>query len=142
MIVRRTLGNKLAAATAVLLFTFMSFGCVGDRAAETPSAVKNSNNPELFTVPQEQMSHVQVLTVQPTTLARTLRLTERFNLQLRADAFNAFNHPNFANPQALTEFGPFFMTSQSMSNRSLGGLNPLFQQGGPRSLQLSLKLTF
>lgn len=76
------------------------------------------------------------------SLARTLHLTERFNVQFRVDAFNAFNHPNFANPQALTEFGPFFMTSQSMSNRSLGGLNPLFQQGGPRSLQLSLKLTF
>jgi len=83
MIVRRTLRNKLAAATAVLLFTFMSFGCAGDRAAETPSAVKNSNNPELFTVPQEQMSHVQVLTVQPTTLARTLRLTG-------AVAYNSF----------------------------------------------------
>ena len=36
---------------------------------------KNSNNPELFTIPQEQMSHVQVLKVQPTTLTRMLRLT-------------------------------------------------------------------
>jgi hypothetical protein len=29
-----------------------------------------------------------------------------------------------------------------MLNRGLGGLNPLFQEGGPRSLQLSLKLSF
>lgn len=36
---------------------------------------KNTGNPELFTIPPEQMSHVQVLKVQPTTLTRTLRLT-------------------------------------------------------------------
>ena len=36
---------------------------------------KNSNNAELFTIPPEQMSHIQVLEVQPTTLTRTLRLT-------------------------------------------------------------------
>ncbi len=29
-----------------------------------------------------------------------------------------------------------------MSNMGLGGLNHFFQQGGPRSLQLSLKLVF
>ncbi len=35
----------------------------------------NSENPQLFTIPQEQMSHVQLITVQPSTLTRTLRLT-------------------------------------------------------------------
>ncbi|MGA7224805.1 MAG: efflux RND transporter periplasmic adaptor subunit [Candidatus Acidiferrales bacterium] len=39
---------------------------------------------ELFTIPQEQMSHVQVVTVAPTKLARVLRLTG-------AVAYNAFN---------------------------------------------------
>jgi cobalt-zinc-cadmium efflux system membrane fusion protein len=34
-----------------------------------------SATPQLFTIPQDQMSHVQVVTVQPTTLTRTLRLT-------------------------------------------------------------------
>jgi hypothetical protein len=37
---------------------------------------------------------------------------------------------------------PDFLSSQSMLNHGLGGLNPLFQAGGPRSLQLSLRLTF
>jgi hypothetical protein len=32
--------------------------------------------------------------------------------------------------------------SVQMLNKGLGGLNPLFQEGGPRSLQLSLKLNF
>jgi hypothetical protein len=29
-----------------------------------------------------------------------------------------------------------------MLNQSLRGLNPLFQEGGPRSLQISAKLSF
>jgi membrane fusion protein, heavy metal efflux system len=43
-----------------------------------------SATPQLFTLPQDQMSHVQVVTIQPTTLTRTLRLTG-------AVAYNAFN---------------------------------------------------
>ena len=43
-----------------------------------------STTPQLFTIPQNQMSHVQVVTVQPTRLIRTLRLTG-------AVAYNAFN---------------------------------------------------
>lgn len=39
--------------------------------------------PELFTIPQDQMSHVQVVTIQPKKMTRTLRLTG-------AVAYNAF----------------------------------------------------
>jgi cobalt-zinc-cadmium efflux system membrane fusion protein len=59
-----------AAVTAILIGTV---GCEGP--ANSTSAAKNPNDPELFQIPQEQMSHVQVLKVQPTTLSRTLRLT-------------------------------------------------------------------
>jgi len=50
--------------------------------------------------------------------------------------------PQFHEPRTIVEFGPFFLQSLEMLNQGLGGLNPLFQEGGPRSLQLSLKLTF
>ena len=43
-----------------------------------------SATPELFTIPENQMSHVQVVTVEPVKLARVLRLTG-------AVAYNAFN---------------------------------------------------
>ncbi len=76
------------------------------------------------------------------SIGRKFRFTERFNLQFRADAFNLLNNPNFTNPPGFVEFGPFYLQSQQMLNQTLGGLNPLFQEGGPRSLQLSLKLTF
>jgi hypothetical protein len=76
------------------------------------------------------------------SLARKFGITERINLQFRADAFNVMNHPNFANPFPQVDAGPANLLSTRMLNQGLGGLNPLFQEGGPRSLQLSLKLTF
>lgn len=76
------------------------------------------------------------------SVSRKFSLTERVGLQFRADAFNLFNHPNFANPPAYVGVGATYLESQHMLNQALGGLNPLFQEGGPRSLQLSLRLTF
>lgn len=77
------------------------------------------------------------------SIARKFAITERINLQFRADAFNALNHPNFSNPGATINSGdPTDLRASSMLNVGLGGLNPLFQEGGPRSLQLSLRLTF
>jgi hypothetical protein len=76
------------------------------------------------------------------SIGRKFSFTDHINLQFRADAFNLFNHPNFANPVALIGFGPQFLQSSAMLNQGLGGLTPLFQEGGPRSLQLSLKLSF
>jgi len=77
------------------------------------------------------------------SIARKFPLSERVSLQFRTDAFNVLNHPNFANPIALIfPFGGIELSSTQMLNQALGGLNPLFQEGGPRSLQLSLRLTF
>jgi membrane fusion protein, heavy metal efflux system len=63
----------LAAASAIMLWA----GCgeSGSKASADYNGAKKSDRAELFTIPQEQMAHVQVLTVQPTTLPRTLRLT-------------------------------------------------------------------
>ncbi len=60
------------AAVAATLLAFSGCEGSGQNAATT---AKNTNNPELFTIPPEQMSHVQVIKVQPTTLTRSLRLT-------------------------------------------------------------------
>jgi Carboxypeptidase regulatory-like domain/TonB dependent receptor/TonB-dependent Receptor Plug Domain len=81
------------------------------------------------------------------SLGRRFVFTERLNLQFRADVFNVFNHPNFSTTD--DSFGQFpgiaFGRARQMLNRGLGGvggLNPLYQIGGPRSIQLSLKLAF
>lgn len=69
---RASLWMASVSVTAVLIL-IGTMGCGGP--ANSTSAAKNPNDPELFQIPQEQMSHVQVLKVQPTTLSRTLRLT-------------------------------------------------------------------
>jgi len=76
------------------------------------------------------------------SLLRKFSFTDKLGIHFRVDAFNILNHPNFSNPFAYVGFGPTYLQSTMMSNMGLGGLNPLFQQGGPRSLQLSLKLVF
>jgi len=59
-------------------------GCQGSGSKSADSVeAKSPNDPQLFTIPQDQMAHVQVLTVQPVTLTRTLRLTG-------AVAYNSF----------------------------------------------------
>ncbi|MGB9236704.1 MAG: efflux RND transporter periplasmic adaptor subunit [Terriglobales bacterium] len=77
--------RRLAAFAAAAAILLALAGCqsAGTHATAESGSVKNSENPELFTIPQEQMSHVQVLTVQPTTLTRSLRLTG-------AVAYNSF----------------------------------------------------
>jgi len=80
-------------------------------------------------------------------LQRQIRLTENVGLRFRAEFFNVFNHPNFGNANNdITR--PLFGQSTQMLASSLGsggangGFNPLYQIGGPRSIQLALKLQF
>jgi hypothetical protein len=80
-------------------------------------------------------------------LRRQLNLTERVSFQFRAEFFNILNHPNFGDPNNLLT-DPLFGQSTQMLGRSLGsggangGFNPLYQIGGPRSIQFGIKLNF
>jgi membrane fusion protein, heavy metal efflux system len=69
----RTLG------AAGLAFAWALAGCSSSQNANEltsySSNASKSATPELFTIPEDQMSHVQVVTVQPQKLTRTLRLT-------------------------------------------------------------------
>jgi len=81
------------------------------------------------------------------SLRREFPIYERLKLQFRADAFNLFNHPNFANPAGVMT-DPTFGVSTQMLGSSLGstgitgGFNPLYQVGGPRSFQVAAKFVF
>jgi len=82
-------------------------------------------------------------------------ITERINMQLRAEFFNIVNHPNFANP-----FLPAFIADPGIGGFALnngrevgngaypivatgdvGIGNPFLGGGGPRGIQLALKFT-
>jgi hypothetical protein len=92
-------------------------------------------------------------------LHRKFRITERVMTEFRWEVFNFVNHPNFMNPEAAVLYTPstnqfqltntfpsffgeanFTMARGFSSNGA--GLNPLFQIGGPRSMQLSMRVTF
>jgi hypothetical protein len=91
---------------------------------------------------------------------KTTALTERLNMQFRADFFNLPNHPNFANP-----FLPAFIADplvhgyQVVNGREVGNVsgtgsgvitatgdvgigNPFIGGGGPRGIQLGIKFNF
>jgi hypothetical protein len=74
-------------------------------------------------------------------LRRDFKLVESLNMQFRLDAFNLFNRANFANPNGILTSALFGRATQMLSS-GLGGMSPLYQIGGPRSLQLALKLQF
>jgi hypothetical protein len=75
------------------------------------------------------------------SIRRPFRLHESLRLEFRLDAFNVLNQANFANPTGVMTSSNFGRATQILST-GLGGLNPLFQVGGPRSLQLSLRVSF
>jgi hypothetical protein len=78
---------------------------------------------------------------------RQFPIGDRYNLEFRLDAFNATNHPNFANPssqQGANFESPFFGVATQMlySGAGGGGANPSQTSGGPRSVQFSLRFQF
>ncbi|MGA2194516.1 MAG: TonB-dependent receptor [Bryobacteraceae bacterium] len=81
------------------------------------------------------------------SLKREFHFGEQRGIQFRLEAFNAFNHANFADPIKFLD-SPLFGQSTSMLNTMLGtgssgsGLAPILQIGGPRSVQLSVRLHF
>jgi len=80
-------------------------------------------------------------------LQRQFHFTEKVGLRFRVELFNIFNHPNFGNPNNLLTSPLFGRSTQSLANSlgsggASGGFNPLYQIGGPRSIQFALKLQF
>jgi hypothetical protein len=68
-------------------------------------------------------------------------------LRFRSEFFNILNHPNFGNPTNLLSGALFGRSTTTLANApgaggANGGFNPLYQIGGPRSIQLALKLQF
>ena len=68
---------QIEALIVVLALTLAFAGCEGSKTDSVAGnrAAQDPNHPELFNLRPEQMSHVQVVTIQPTALTRTLRLT-------------------------------------------------------------------
>jgi len=76
-------------------------------------------------------------------IRRNIPITEKVKLQFRAEAFNLLNHPQFGLiTTTLSSGASTFGYATNTLSAQLGGLNTLYQTGGPRSLQLALKVQF
>ena len=80
-------------------------------------------------------------------LHRQFNIYENWHLQFRAELFNVFNHPNFATIDSSIFDPTFGLATQTLATSLAGsgnggGLSSLYNLGGPRSIQLALKLNF
>ena len=77
------------------------------------------------------------------TMRRDFPIHEQVGLQFRAEAYNVFNHAIYGSVyNNLSSGATLFGQTYNTLNNELGGLNGLYQVGGPRSLQVALKLHF
>ena len=70
---------------------------------------------------------------------RNFRMTERFNLQFRAECFGATNTPQFNNPGATVSS---LTRNADGTIRALNGYTEITGAGGERNFRFALKLTF
>jgi len=81
---------RLIAAVAVSATLLAAVGCNGSvqgsrgMTSYSGNSAEPSDKAQLFTIPADQMAHVQIVTVEPTSIVRTLRLTG-------AVSFNGFD---------------------------------------------------
>jgi hypothetical protein len=82
------------------------------------------------------------------SVAKNWHFGERLRAQFRAEFFNILNHPNFANPYGgqngfgLNDPGASGTFGCGCATPDIAAANPAVGSGGPRSIQLGLKLAF
>jgi carboxypeptidase family protein len=116
-------------------------GKVFNRAAFTPAPAGEQGNLERNAMRGFGAFQVDI------ALERRFQLTDDVNLRFRTEFFNILNRPNFGAPVNDLSSALFGQSTQMLahglgSGGPNGGFNPLYQVGGPRSIQLALRLEF
>jgi hypothetical protein len=131
-------GGSPGAATAALNL----FGCYAKgNSIMIPPALGALGNMGRNTFPDSGFRNVDF------SLAKNWHVGERFRAQFRAEFFNIFNHPNFANPYGGQNGFGFNDPSAGgfgcgCATPDVAAANPVIGSGGNRAVQLGLKLIF
>jgi len=73
------------------------------------------------------------------SVAKTFTLGEKLSLQLRAEAFNLLNHPNFDVFTMDNDLSDFHSVGRVLFTPDLAASNPVIGSGGSRHIQLGAK---
>ena len=124
---RRNRGIQVAMAIMLALTLTACNSKDSDRANQMTSfssKASASATPQLFTIPPNQMSHVQIVDVEPTTLTRTLRLTGTV-------AYNAFK-----TTPVVTQVGGIVSRILIVPGQHVRAGQPMFDVSSPDYSQL------
>jgi hypothetical protein len=136
--------GDLATATALCstaarsMATLAAFGCwTQGGAAITPPSVGNFG-----TMTRGLLSGPAFVGLDM-SVTKTHRITERVSAEFRAEFFNILNHPAFAQPESGVgcDSGGCNL-GQVTDTPDTASTNPVLGSGGPRRIQMGVKLTF
>jgi Carboxypeptidase regulatory-like domain/TonB dependent receptor len=131
-------GGAAGAATAALNL----FGCYAKgNSVMIPPALGQFGNMGRNSFPDSGFKNVDL------SIAKNWHFGERLRAQFRAEFFNIFNHPNFANPYGGQNGFGFNDPSAGgfgcgCATPDVAAANPVVGSGGNRAVQLGLKLIF
>ena len=131
------------ATTPALMTSLTAFGCYAKgNSLMTPPAYGTFGTMRRNIFPDSGFRNLDF------SLAKNWHLGERLRAQFRAEFFNIFNHPNFANPYGgqngygQNDPGAPGTFGCGCATPDIAAANPAVGSGGPRSIQLGLKFIF
>lgn len=114
--------------------------CPGGRAINPAAFIAPSSGTQIGNAPRNFLRGFGANQVN-LAARREFHLSKDIALQFRAEAFNILNHPNFGFIDSTLSDQTFGQATKTLS-QSLTTVSPLYQMGGPRSMQFALKLQF
>jgi hypothetical protein len=137
-------GTQNAGCAAYALASqLQQFGCYAKG-----NSVMTPPNPGTFGSMARNMFHGPGLEAWDLSLLKDWKPVERVKIQFRAEFFNVLNHPNFANPYGANfTYGRVDPSNPaqfgcSCATPDVADANPVIGTGGPRNIQLGMKVIF
>jgi hypothetical protein len=123
------------AASAATLLTYGCYVSANGNSVLTPPAIGTFGNAGRDIFRQLPFKNWDV------SVFKVWKLKERYSAQFRAEFFNVLNHPNFGAVTTAPTIGGGGLGSET-ETPDQAATNPTLGSGGPRDIQLGLKLIF